>query len=131
MIVVAVIAVVMAIAIPSLLNARISANETSAIASLKAIGSANERYRLRYDTYADTLHSLGQSGIVEENLGSDPGAKSGYFFDYWGDTDRWEIVARPFSWGQSGHRSFWADETGVIRFNETADATWNDPPIGQ
>ena len=61
MIVVAVIAIIASLAIPALLNSRIAANEASAIASLRTISTLNERYRVRFTTYAGSLNNLSTS----------------------------------------------------------------------
>lgn len=63
LIVVAIILIIAAIAIPNLLRARMSANETSAVGSLKTINNAQVSYMVMYPTlgYADTLDKLGQS----------------------------------------------------------------------
>lgn len=63
LIVIAVILIIVAIAIPNLIRSRMSANEASAIASLKSINTAQVTYTVMYPHlgYADTLSKLGQS----------------------------------------------------------------------
>lgn len=63
LIVVAIILIIAAIAIPNLLRARMSANEASAVGSLKSINSAQITYSVMFPTvgYADSLGKLGQS----------------------------------------------------------------------
>jgi type IV pilus assembly protein PilA len=67
MIVIALILIIAAIAIPSLKEAQISANETSAVGSIRAINTAEVSYQAAYGGYADSLANLG---------GTDPCTKS-------------------------------------------------------
>ena len=95
MIVVAVIAIIASLAIPALLNSRMAANEASAAASLRTISTLNERYRVRFTTYAGSLNNLTTSGFIDDNLGS--GNKSGYTYQYTGNlptTKRWNRSRR-------------------------------------
>jgi prepilin-type N-terminal cleavage/methylation domain-containing protein len=128
MIVVAVIAILMAIAIPSLLESRISANEASAVSSLRSISTINERYRLRFQTFAGTMGNLVSAGLIESDLGG--GSKSGYTFAYSGSTFSFSCTADPISPGSTGNRYFYVDTSGVIRFSTTGTATSASPPIG-
>jgi type IV pilus assembly protein PilA len=86
LVVVAVIAVLAAIAVPSLLKARISADEASAIASMRAINSAQAGYisSAGQGGYATALATLGQpcpnsaQGFLGPDLSTDPSNKGGY-----------------------------------------------------
>ncbi len=69
MIVVAVIAVIAAVAVPRLLRSRISANETSAVASLKTIASAQQNFRSA-DTVDLDKNGSGEFGYLEELAGT-------------------------------------------------------------
>ena len=108
-----------AIAIPNLLAARRAANEGAAIASLRTIGAAEERYYDKRHVYG-TLAELSEEHLIEPNLAA--GVHSGYRF--WvrvsGDSvtnsvPDFEATAVPVDYGKSGRRSFLIDETGVIR----------------
>lgn len=57
-----VVAVIAAIAIPSLIKSRSAANETKAISALKAIGTAQATYRIKSEAYASTLEARGDRG---------------------------------------------------------------------
>ncbi len=136
MIVVAIIAIIAAIAIPSLLNARKAGNEASAISSLRTIVTVNEQYRTRFPTvgYAADLVTLQGEGYIDSVLGS--GVKSGYTFTYTpgaavgGRVATWTCVADAVHQGKTGDRSFVVDESGVIRFKQVGPgATAADPPI--
>ena len=124
MIVVAIIAIIAAIAIPSLLTAKKSGHEAAIIASLRTISSTQEQYRTRFGTYG-TLAQLSGAGFIDAVLGS--GSKSGYYIETTGVTSTaWACRAKPVTQGSTGDRSFWVDESGVIRFE--ADGT-NYPTV--
>lgn len=127
MIVVAVIAIIAAIAIPNFIRSRMTANEASAIASLKTITTVNELYAVRFNTYAPALADLNTTGYVDDNLGS--GSKSGYLIVYAGGVDSYTVSADPQTPGTSGARYFFTDESGVIRFNLAGPAGPGDSPV--
>jgi prepilin-type N-terminal cleavage/methylation domain-containing protein len=103
MFVVAVIAIIVAIAIPSLMRSRTAANEASAISSLRTMTSMNERYNLRFGRYAGALTDLSNAGLIDQNLGG--GTKAGYTFAYTGGTDTFSCAADPEIPGTSGSSS--------------------------
>jgi type IV pilus assembly protein PilA len=127
MIVVAIIAIIAAIAVPSLLKARIAGNEASGISSLRTLTTVNEQYRTRFQAYSDTLANLEAAGFIDSVLSS--GTKSGYDFTYTGGTDTWNCTGDPSTPGTTGDRFFFVDQTGVVRFSQTATATAADEPI--
>jgi type II secretory pathway pseudopilin PulG len=123
------ILIIAAIAIPNLLRARIAANESSAVGSLRSINTAESTYRIAYSNvgYACTLGALGGSsanassdaaGLINAQLAS--GTKSGYRFEIascenGGDEAKYQVIATPVTPGQSGSRTFCSDQTGVIK----------------
>jgi prepilin-type N-terminal cleavage/methylation domain-containing protein len=137
MIVVAIIAIIAAIAIPSLLNARKAGNEASAISSLRTLTTVNEQYRTRFRDpaagigYTDSLANLLAAGYIDDVLGT--GAKSGYTFTYvLTNENEWNCTASPQALATTGDRSFFVDQTGVIRgwdANVNGNATVAAPPI--
>ena len=127
MIVVAIIAVIAALAIPNLLGARKSGNEASAISSLRTITTVNEQYRTRFGSYAGTMNNLLATGYIDQVLGNS--SKSGYDFFYAGGISTWLCFGNPRSPGGTGDRYFYVNHSGVIRFNTTALASASDPPI--
>jgi type IV pilus assembly protein PilA len=149
MIVVAIIAIIASIAIPSLMRARMSANEGSAISSMRTLSSAQVSFQAGcyqdadgdgvgdYGTLAqlqDPDGAAGIAGYIDETLGS--GAKQGYNFTMnpvagaAGAPPTYTCNADPQS-PQSGRRTFFLDETGVIRFENTgAAATAASAPLG-
>ena len=136
MIVIAIIAIIAAIAIPNLLDARKAANEASAIASLRAIHSAQNVYREQDKDgngtldYAGNIGILGTYGLIDAQLGgpsaSDDvfGPKQGYAFFALGQTGptsfstlfTWSIQCVPEEVGDSGDRRFFVDQGGVLRY---------------
>jgi type IV pilus assembly protein PilA len=86
LIVVAVIGILAAIAIPALLRARISGNEASAIGSVRAIVSAQADYNALNQAYAESLTILSTtcasvtSPFISSDLNANGTLKSGYLF---------------------------------------------------
>ena len=129
MIVVAIIAIIAAIAIPSLQASGKSAIEAKVIGTGRAIVTAQEQYRTRFGTYALNLWDLGDSGIL-------PQLASGLNFlpeysvvAYAANTSTWAISVVPDKPGVTGDRSFYVDVTGVLRATTAAIATSTSPPI--
>jgi len=145
LIVIAIILIIAAIAIPNLLAGKMAANEASAVQSLRTIQSAQTAFATTYPSvgYAGSLASLSGTGgaactatstqacLIDTVLGS--GQKSGYNITLTGDglspSVYYTLNADPILRGSTGHRSFFTDYPGVIRYNETAPATVNDAPI--
>ena len=85
LVVVAIFGIVMAIAMPGLMRARMAGNEASAIASLRAINSSQINFAVNCGLgyYADSLAGLslaplGGEGFISADLSTDPSVKSGY-----------------------------------------------------
>jgi prepilin-type N-terminal cleavage/methylation domain-containing protein len=154
LIVVAIILIIAAIAIPNLLRARMAANESSAVGSLRTINTADATFLSTYGhNFAPTLVTLGgattatpvctQANLIDNVLGgSDPSNKSGYSFAYTagaadpGDATcasvtTYTITANPLTYNGTGTRSFFTDQSGVIRGADHAGAsgTVADPPL--
>lgn len=148
LIVVAIILIIAAIAIPNLLSSRMSANESSAVGSLRTINSAEVAYASTYSSVGFTdLPSLGAGGtgtctsavstaacLIDDSLAQAPNFKSGYTFSVApsGSTPYVQYAATgyPQVLGQSGQRAFCSDQSGVIRANATAGTcSTGDSPI--
>ena len=150
LIVVAVILVIAAIAVPNLMRSRMAANEASAVASLRSINTSQVVYQSTYGpSFAANLGELSDGGtpancvpsvtptatascLIDASLAS--GTKSGYTFLYTpvsvGSTViSYSANADPTTSGSTGQRHFFTDETNLIRVNPTAVATNNDPPL--
>ena len=91
MIVVTVIALIAAFAIPSLLSSLKGGKEASTISALKTIGSVSEQYSIRFGGYADSLNRLTATGYLDSLLGS--GTRSGYTYTYNATRYSWECSA--------------------------------------
>ena len=138
LIVVAIILIIAAIAIPNLLRSRISANEASAVGSVRTINTAQVSYSLTYPDqgYASVLSILGGTGApTQTNAGLldavlSNGSKSGYQFKLSAATGTsgstfltYTQQAWPVNANQTGIRSFYSDQTGIIRYNSTGNTS--------
>src|ERR1700759_4300023 len=101
LIVVAIIGIIAAIAVPGLLRARMSGNEASAIGSLRAINSAESTFSSSCggNGYAQSLTQLssapsGGSGFISPDLATNGVAKSGYFVNVSGDSGNSTVTAQ-------------------------------------
>ncbi len=144
LIVVAIILIIAAIAIPNLLKARIAANQASAVGSLRTIVTSEVGYQSSYGTYSADLASLGGAQpctsssttacLIDQTLAGATAAatpKSGYYFTYTpaaGNT-AFTVVAEPAAPGQSGDMHYFTDNSGVIRFNASATAKVSDAAL--
>ncbi|MFZ0818696.1 MAG: prepilin-type N-terminal cleavage/methylation domain-containing protein [Candidatus Acidiferrales bacterium] len=144
LIVVAIILIIAAIAIPNLLRARISANEASGVSSLRTINTACITYNSTYGTYPPAISDLGpvasgsiptstQSDLLDEVLAPASGVpqKSGYNFTYavGASNATYTVHADPVTVNQTGVRHFFTDASGVIRFNAAQTAAVTDSPL--
>jgi len=135
LIVVAIIGIIAAIAIPNLLASRKAANESAAISTLRTIGSAQQIYiqQLGSNTnFAASLVVLGPTGasLIDNVLGSAATSrKSGYDFNVVGGVQTYAATASPVAQGITGSRYFFSDESGVIRANASGAANASDPAI--
>jgi prepilin-type N-terminal cleavage/methylation domain-containing protein len=146
LIVVAIILIIAAIAIPNLLRSRIAANEASAVGSVRTINTAEVTYSSTYpDCGFTTLGNLGGSGgsasgagLIDSVLAS--GTKSGYSFNATasggsgtcgsGSTANtlYTLTGDPLT-PQTGQRHFFTDQSGVIRYNTSVAASASDNPL--
>ncbi len=144
LIVVAIILIIAAIAIPSLIRSKMAANEASAVGSLRTMNTALESYDTTYgSTYPTTLANLAPAAIPSSTAADlldavlVTGTKSGYLFTYTpgpadsnGNISTYTINADPITRGTTGQRSFYTDASLIIRANTTTTASASDPPIG-
>ena len=141
LIVVTIILIIAGIAIPNLLNSRITANEAAAVSTLRTLNSMTLAYYSQCGGYPPSLVALGPpangcttTDLIDSVLAT--GNRSGYVFifnavDVNGDgkMDTYTIVADPASRGTTGRRSFFTDQSGVIRANLNTTADVNSTPI--
>jgi type IV pilus assembly protein PilA len=154
LIVVAIILIIAAIAIPNLIRSKMAANEASAVASLRTINTSEVVYSSTYSTNAvfGTLAQLGSAGtngasctplalqttpptatnacLIDpalENANTVP--KSGYDLNVAVASSGYSATNNPHSPNSSGVRRFFTDQTLVIHQNSTGTASAGDPPI--
>jgi type IV pilus assembly protein PilA len=143
LIVVAIILIIAAIAIPNLLRSKMASNEASAVASLRTLNTSIVAYSTTYNTDPPTLASLGPAAIpsstaadlVDSLLGADPAVKSGYTINYVptgaAPVTAYTIIAVPTTQNTTGQRQFFTDQSGVIRATTDASTpTASSTPIG-
>jgi len=136
LIVVAIILIIAAIAIPNLLRARIAANEASAVGSMRTINTAEISYNSTYPTVGfGSLASLAGSAcgpptsssacLIDTVLAS--GTKSGYSFravpSGSNPAGTYAAWANPITANQTGNRSFCSVADAVIRFSTASLST--------
>ena len=151
LIVVAIILIIAAIAIPNLLRSRMAANEASAVGSVRTINTAAITFSSTYsDGFPSLLTEIGTTGtgtvscqnaqLIDSLLTS--GSKSGYNFALGaglvavttiptgcvaGYSDGYGVTAVPVTIGTTGQRGFCSDATGVIRYNSAGTAGFTSP----
>ena len=141
LIVVAIILIIAAIAIPNLLRSRIAANESSAVGSIRTLNTAEVTYASTYPDlgFTCTLASLGptadatavptstSAGLIDSVLAS--GAKSGYTLTLLNCTGTPIVTysSRATPQTNGGVRGFCSDQSGVIRYTADGIATACDP----
>lgn len=144
LIVVAIILVIAAIAIPSLIKSRQTSHESAAVASMKTMNTALFRYTQQCPSigYPASLTSLGPgagdctaSQDLDSTLGVASPAKSGFNFTYTpgaaaanGTVDTFTINADPWS-ATAARKHFFMANDGVVHWNATAPAAATDPAI--
>ena len=149
LIVVAIILIIAAVAIPNLLRSRMSANEVSAVASMRTVLTSELVYNSMYTVgYSADLPSLSDGGVaancippaipsataaclLDSNVAS--GTKNGYVFAYVATTvaatnGSFKLNADPANSG-AGQRHFYTDQSNVVRVNVAAAASASDPAL--
>jgi type IV pilus assembly protein PilA len=148
LIVVAIILIIAAIAIPNLMRSRISANQASAIGSTRMINTCEVTYAATYGRgFSSTLLQLGPpptgtptstsaAGLLDTVLTA--GAKSGYTFTYapklpdpTGLYNGYNVNANPAQPGVTGTMYYFSDQTHVIRGNLTGPASASDSAVAR
>jgi len=158
LIVVAIIGIIAAIAVPGLLRARMSGNEASAIGSLRAVNSSEATYASSCggNGYAQSLEDLalppvaGQQAFISPDLATTGVVKSGYTVTLAAEAGAAVVtlaaatcngaaadamasyhgVSTPVTVGSTGQRAFGTDSRGTIFFDNTGAAIANPIPAG-
>ncbi len=134
LIVIAIILIILAVAMPRLSKSRMYAQEMAAVQAIKTLHIAQTQYYSTYGKYAETLAALGPptsgaagpaaSDLIQEDLAT--GEKQGYKFTLTATPGGYIINANPIAFGTSGSRTFFSDQSMTIRNNygqEPATAT--------
>lgn len=149
LIVVAIILIIAAIAVPNLLKSRIAANESAAVANLKTMTSALTTYNTLYSRcgYPDSLTRLGPgtpptpaaAGLLDPVMANDTFVKQGYTYTYLltsgvGDCagepgSDYELEAKPVVQNKTGIRGFWVDSSNMIRGDPSGNADISSPVL--
>jgi len=145
LIVVTIILIIAAIAIPNLMRSKIQANETAAVGALKALTEACILYSNTYGGFPHAVSDLGPASggaaptsasadLIDSVLAS--GVKSGYRFAYVagaadpsGNVLSYSITATPVTAGSTGQRSFYTDQSGTIRSTLSGTADSSSAPL--
>ncbi len=130
LIVVAIIGIIAAIAVPNLLQSKAAANEASSISAIRNIVTSHITYSATVGSgkYATDLDALEVAKLIDSVLGS--GTKDGYLFASSGSANAFVITGEPITAGTTGTRYFFSDESGVIRYNTAVSATNTSNPLG-
>lgn len=137
LIVVAIILVIAAIAIPQLLRARIAANESSAASAVRTIATAQVQYQTSYPTvgYASSLSALSGTScgtpnsagacLIDQAIANATGGagKSGYLYGGNGAATSYSVGGYPVTVGRTGRNSYCAIEDSVVRVDTTGTAS--------
>lgn len=118
-----IILIIAAIAIPNLLRARMAANESSAVAAVRTINTAEVSYYTMHPDagYTCSLAELGSAGLIDAGLAS--GERHGYVFRFSGcgpsgsegANPHYHLLAYPAARNTTGTRSFCSDESMVVK----------------
>ncbi|MGA2960772.1 MAG: prepilin-type N-terminal cleavage/methylation domain-containing protein [Candidatus Korobacteraceae bacterium] len=140
LIVVAIILIIAAIAIPNLLRSRIAANEASAVGSMRTINTAEITYASTYPSvgYSPDLNSLAGASctaptsaaacLIDTTLAAATSStgtgKSGYYFTFAADANLgYTLLGQPLHVNSTGTKFFYTDGTAVIHYNNGSAAT--------
>ena len=138
LIVIAIILIIATIALPKLNKARMYAQETAAINAIKTIHTVQAQYFSQFGRYATNLTELGPpasgnpgpggADLISNDLAA--GEKQGYKFTVVGGPGGYTISAVPVAYGNTGSRTFFSDQSMVIRDHYGPEpATLNDKEL--
>src|SRR5450432_782516 len=139
LIVIAIILIIITIAVPKYQKTQIFVRETAAIAAIQTIHKMEVQYQSQYGRYAAALTELGPpasgapSPAASDLIGNDlsGGVNKGYKFTLTGTQGGYVINANPINFGSDGNRTFYSDQSMVIRQNFGQEpATATSPEMG-
>ena len=135
---ISIILIIAAIAVPKMNNQVMAAHELAAIRQITTIHQGETQYYSQFGKYATALSELGPptsgaagpagADLIPKNLAD--GKNSGYVFTVAGANTGYTVTAAPEAFNSSGRRTFFSDQTLVIRNNWTQEvATVTSPEI--
>jgi len=129
LIVIAIILIILAIAVPKLGSARMNANEMAVIREIQTINTMQTQYMSQFQKYAATLAELGPptsggpgpqaADLIPATLSS--GDKDGYVFTLTATPSGYTLNANPKVFNTSGRRTFFTDQNMIIHQNWSAE----------
>ena len=129
LIVVAILLIIGAIAVPKLNVAMMNAREMAAVRQIHTIHTVQAQYMSQFGKYATVMTELGPpaggapgpaaADLIADDLAK--GEKNGYRFAVAGSATGYTVLAIPSTYGTTGRRTFFSDQTGVIRQNWGAE----------
>jgi type IV pilus assembly protein PilA len=141
LIVIAIILIIITMAVPRYQQVMMYTRETAAVKAVQTVRDMQIQYQSQYGRFAKTLTELGPSpgggastpasaGLISIDLAS--GIKGGYAYAVTGDGSVYAVTATPKTYGTDGSRSFYMDQTMVVREHYGPEpATANDKELGQ
>ena len=129
LIVIAIILIILAIAVPKLGSARMNANEMAVIRELQTINTMQTQYMSQFGRFATSLTELGPptSGTAGPNAADlipaslSSGDKDGYIFTLAGTPSGYTLNANPKVFNTSGRRTFYCDQNMIVHQNWSAE----------
>jgi prepilin-type N-terminal cleavage/methylation domain-containing protein len=140
LIVIAIILIIITVAVPKFQKTQMFAREMAAIKAVQTVHQMEVQYQSQYGRYAVSLQELGppaagaaspaSADLIDSALAS--GEKGGYKYTLAGKDGGYTVNANPITYGTSGSRTFFSDQTMVIRENYGPEpATVNSKEMGQ
>ena len=139
LIVIAIILIIVTVALPKLNKARMYAQETAALKAIQTLNTAQVQYNSQFGRFAQSLTELGPPASGTDNASAAnlitadlaAGEKQGYRFTLAGTPAGYAITAVPVSFGSTGSRTFYSDQTLTLHENYGQEpATVNSPEVG-
>src|SRR6266436_6166905 len=129
LIVIAIILIILAIAVPKLGSAKMNANEMAVIREIQTINSMQTQYNSQFGRYATTLNELGPptsggpgpqaADLIPGTLST--GDKDGYLFTLAGTPSGYTLNVNPKVYNSTGRRTFYSDQSMTIRQNWSSE----------
>ncbi|HUB83453.1 MAG TPA: prepilin-type N-terminal cleavage/methylation domain-containing protein [Bryobacteraceae bacterium] len=136
LIVIAIILIIITVSVPAYNKAQMFAREMAASKAVQTIQTAEVMYQSQNGHYAQTLRELGPpetgpstaaaAGLISGSLAG--GTVGGYKFTLHATTDTYAIGASPVAYGASGRKSFYMDQTGILRANDEPEPATSASP---